>query len=526
MRHFPLFLDLQGRDVAVVGGGEVALRKVQALLSAGAVVTVVAPELHEVLAAQLAQHTQQAVLSDTTASVSAVAGTLHHVPAALPADPATILAAQWFVQAWLVVAATDNESVNAAVAAAGGTARKFVNVVDDSAKCSAIVPAVIDRSPLLVAVSTSGTAPMLARRVRRDIELLLDGGLGRLAQFFARWRERVTAAVRTPARRRELYDRWMDGEVARLVRAGREDAAGEALLASLEAPPSGSAVVAAAADAALASATLTAEQAVQGHVTLVGAGPGDAGLLTLAGLQALQRADVILVDRLVSAEVRALARRDALQVEVGKEGGGHSVTQEEIHRLLVHYAREGLNVVRLKGGDPFVFGRGGEELLCLRAAGIPYAVVPGVTAALACAAQAGLPLTHRDVARSVRFATAHCRGSSDETDWAGLAAEEGTLVLYMGLSQSPRVQRELLTRGRSAALPAAIIENGGRPEQRVVLTTLGHLAAAVRELQVGSPALLILGPAVELAAQLHWQGAAPVVYPAPAVAATSGDAAA
>jgi uroporphyrin-III C-methyltransferase/precorrin-2 dehydrogenase/sirohydrochlorin ferrochelatase len=255
---------------------------------------------------------------------------------------------------------------------------------------------------------------------------------------------------------------------------------------------------------------------VQGHVTLVGAGPGDAGLLTLAGLQALQRADVILVDRLVSAEVRALARRDALQVEVGKEGGGHSVTQDEIHRLLLHYAREGLNVVRLKGGDPFVFGRGGEELLCLRAAGIPYAVVPGVTAALACAAQAGLPLTHRDVARSVRFATAHCRGSSDETDWAGLAAEEGTLVLYMGLSQSPRVQRELLARGRTPHLPAAIIENGGRREQRVVLTTLGHLAAAVRDLQVGSPALLVLGPAVELTKQLHWQGAAPVLYPAPA----------
>ena len=497
MRHFPLFLDLHGRDVAVVGGGEVALRKVQALLSAGAVVTVVAPELHEALAAQLAQRTQQSVTADNPIH-SAAAGSLHHVAAALPADPAAVLVAEWFSRAWLVVAATDNEAVNTAVAAAGAQARKFVNVVDDSAKCSAIVPAVIDRSPLLVAVSTSGTAPMLARRVRRDIELLLDGGLGRLAQFFAHWRERVISAVRTPARRRELYDRWMDGEVARLVQAGREDAAGEALLATL------------------ADAASSADPAVQGHVTLVGAGPGDAGLLTLAGLQALQRADVILVDRLVSTEVRALARRDALQVEVGKEGGGHSVTQDEIHRLLLHYAREGLNVVRLKGGDPFVFGRGGEELLCLRAAGIPYAVVPGVTAALACAAQAGLPLTHRDVARSVRFATAHCRGSSDETDWAGLAAEEGTLVLYMGLSQSPRVQRELLARGRTPHLPAAIIENGGRLEQRVVLTTLGHLAAAVRDLQVGSPALLVLGPAVELAKQLHWQGAAPLLYPAPA----------
>ena len=505
MRHFPLFLDLQGRDVAVVGGGEVALRKVQALLSAGAVVTVVAPQLHDALAAQL---TQEPVTAAGAVHSSTAAGALHHVQIALPADSAAMLAAEWFTRAWLVVAATDNEAVNAAVAAAGAEARKFVNVVDDSAKCSAIMPAVIDRSPLLVAVSTSGTAPMLARRVRRDIELLLDGGLGRLAQFFARWRERVTSAVRAPSRRRELYDRWMDGEVARLVQGGREEAAGEALLASLSAAAS------------------AADPVVQGHVTLVGAGPGDAGLLTLAGLQALQRADVILVDRLVSAEVRALARRDALQVEVGKEGGGHSVTQDEIHRLLLHYAREGLNVVRLKGGDPFVFGRGGEELLCLRAAGIPYAVVPGVTAALACAAQAGLPLTHRDVARSVRFATAHCRGSSDETDWASLAAEEGTLVLYMGLSQSPRVQRELLARGRTPHLPAAIIENGGRLEQRVVLTTLGHLAAAVRDLQVGSPALLVLGPAVELTKQLHWHGTAPVLYPVPAAATTLDGAAA
>ena len=370
-------------------------------------------------------------------------------------------------------------------------------MVDDAAKCTAIVPAVIDRSPLLVAVSTGGTAPMLARRVRRDIELLLDQGLGRLAGFFARWRERVTQAVVSPARRRQLYDRWMDGAVARLVRDGREPDAERLLLESLE-------------DA-------THDDAIPvGHVTLVGAGPGDAGHLTLAGLQALQTADVVLVDRLVSAEVRALARRDALQMEVGKEGGGHSVTQDEIHRLMLEHAGAGRHVVRLKGGDPFVFGRGGEELLCLREAGIPYAVVPGVTAALACAAQAGLPLTHRDVARSVRFATAHCRGSADETDWAALAAEEGTLVLYMGLRQAPRIQRELVARGRPATWPVAIIENGGRAEQRTVLTTLGCLSAALREWQVKSPALLVLGPAVELAGQLHWRGAAPVRYPLPA----------
>ena len=481
MRHFPLFLDLQDREIAVVGGGEVALRKVTALLEAGARVTVVTPALHPQLAAL--QQRGKAVV---------------HLEAALPAESQALLEAAWFRRAWFVVAATDIEAVNAAVAAAGEQAHKFVNVVDDAAKCSAIVPAVIDRSPLLVAVSTGGTAPMLARRVRRDIELLLDGGLGRLAGFFARWRARVTATVTSPSRRRRLYDRWMDGEVARLVRDGHEDKATQVLLASLDGAAE--------------------ESAMAGHVTLVGAGPGDAGHLTLAGLQALQTADVVLVDRLVSAEVRALARRDALQIEVGKEGGGHSVTQEEIHRLMVEHAGRGQHVVRLKGGDPFLFGRGGEELLHLRAAGIPYAVVPGVTAALACAAQAGLPLTHREVARNVRFATAHCRGSADETDWAALAAEEGTLVLYMGLRQSSRVQRELLSRGRGADWPVAIIENGGRPEQHTVLTSLGHLAAAVRELRIGSPALLILGPAVSLATELHWRGNAPVHYPSRASA--------
>jgi uroporphyrin-III C-methyltransferase/precorrin-2 dehydrogenase/sirohydrochlorin ferrochelatase len=278
-----------------------------------------------------------------------------------------------------------------------------------------------------------------------------------------------------------------------LVRDGRENAADEALAASLISAPS-------------------VNSAARGHVTLVGADPGGAGLLTLAGLQALQRADVILVDRLVSAEVRALARRDALQVEVGKEGGGHSVTQEEIHRLLVHHAKLGLHVVRLKGGDPFIFGRGGEELLCLRAAGISYSVVPGITAALACAAQAGLPLTHRNVARSIRFATAHCRGSADDTDWGSLAAETDTLVLYMAVAQSARVQRELLVRGRPGSTPVAIIENGGRPEQRVVLTVLGQLTEAVREHVVRAPALLVIGEVASLARELHWFGAVPVTH--------------
>jgi uroporphyrin-III C-methyltransferase / precorrin-2 dehydrogenase / sirohydrochlorin ferrochelatase len=232
-------------------------------------------------------------------------------------------------------------------------------------------------------------------------------------------------------------------------------------------------------------------------------------------LQALQTADVVLVDRLVSDEVRALARRDALQVEVGKEGGGHAVTQDEIHALLLEHARAGLHVVRLKGGDPFIFGRGGEEAQVLREHGIPYAIVPGITAALAAGAYAGIPLTHRDHARSLRLATAHCRGSADETDWDALAAEQGTLVLYMGVRQASRVQRELLLRGRAAATPVAVVENAGRVEQRVVCSTLGTLAEALRVEAVKSPALLLVGEVTALARELHWFGAPPVTVGTP-----------
>ena len=247
-----------------------------------------------------------------------------------------------------------------------------------------------------------------------------------------------------------------------------------------------------------------------GGVALVGAGPGDPGLLTLNALRALEAAEVVLYDRLVGAGVLALANPDALLVEVGKSAGQHSMPQEDIHALMLEHARAGRRVVRLKGGDPFVFGRGGEELEILRAHGIPYRVVPGITAAVACAAYAGIPLTHRDHAQSVRLLTAHCRDGVDTLDWDALAQERQTLAIYMGVAGLEALRERLLAAGRAASTPFALVENGSRPEQRVVTGTLADLPDTARAHDVASPALLILGEVAGLAAQLHWFGAAPL----------------
>ncbi|GIX39839.1 MAG: hypothetical protein KatS3mg128_0888 [Silanimonas sp.] len=290
-------------------------------------------------------------------------------------------------------------------------------------------------------------------------------------------------------RRRQVLEALLRGPASDALRRGDVAAAEQAL------------------DAALAETP-----AAQGRVILVGAGPGDPGLLTLRGLRALNQADVILHDRLVSPEVLALARRDAERIEVAKEAGTHHVTQQRIHELLVEHARAGRTVVRLKGGDPFVFGRGGEELEALRAAGIPYEVVPGITAALACGAYSGIPLTHREHAQSVRFVTAHCRDSIDTLDWAALAQERQTLAVYMGVQGLATLRERLLAHGRAASTPFALVENGSRPEQRVLLGTLGELPERAAAASLRSPALLILGEVAALGARLHWFGAAPITH--------------
>ncbi|HJU38007.1 MAG TPA: siroheme synthase CysG, partial [Tahibacter sp.] len=354
-RLYPIFAELSARPVLVVGGGAVAQRKVAALLDAGADVRIGAPVLNR----QLAQWVDE--------------GRMRRIDGNFAPD--------WFDGVWLAIAATDDVAVNAAVAAEGARRRVFVNVVDDAARSTFQVPAVVDRAPLVVAISTGGAAPVLARLVREKLESLLDPALGSVARLAERWRGRIRGRLADLGRRRRFLERVFDGPIADLVRRGHDDAADAALGRALD---------------------RAAEQpSPQGSVVLVGAGPGDPGLLTLKGLRALNEADVILHDRLVSADVLKLARRDAVFVEVAKEAGNHRTTQDGIHALMLEHARAGRRVVRLKGGDPFVFGRGGEELEFLRAHGIPYEVVPGITAALACAAAAGVPLTDRRHARSV-----------------------------------------------------------------------------------------------------------------------------
>ena len=397
----------------------------------------------------------------------------------------------------LAIAATDDAEVNAAVAAAGRERNVLVNVVDDAARSSFIVPAIVDRSPLVIAVSSGGVAPVLARLVRERIEALFDGSLGRLATLLERWRGRIKAGRPDFGARRRFYEQLIRGRVAALVR-GHD--------------PRG-------AEAELRRALVDEAPVVGGSVALVGAGPGDAGLLTLNALRALQEADVVLHDRLVSRDVLDLARRDAERIAVGKSAGDHPVPQHRIHALMLEHARQGRRVVRLKGGDPFIFGRGGEELEFLRSHGVPFEVVPGITAAVACSAYAGIPLTHRDHAQSVRLVAAHGGDPADALDWAALARERQTVAFYMGVAGLGRIRDGLLAHGRAASTPVAIVENGSRPGQRVIVATLADVEAAGRAMQVESPALVIVGEVAALATELHWFGRAPVDWRAAHAAA-------
>ena len=469
MKYFPLFADLSGRRVLVVGGGEVGERKVRLLVEAGAHVDLVAPELSPALAA----------------AVAAVD------PRPLPGAGRVTLRSASFDDAQLdevvlAVAATDDRSVNARVAAAANSRGRLVNVVDDAELSGFIVPAIVDRSPLVIAVSTGGVAPVLARLVRERIESVLDESVGALASLFERWRSRIRAALPDVGRRRRWYEAAVRDGAAMYLRRGDVAAAERWIESSLAVAPT-----------------------PIGSVALVGAGPGDPGLLTLNALRALQEADVILHDRLVSTEVLQLARRDATRIEVGKRARGESVSQARIHELMLEHARAGRRVVRLKGGDPFVFGRGGEELECLASAGIPYEVVPGITAALACGAYAGIPLTHRDHAQSLRFVTAHDHESWGHREWSAAAAGRQTLCLYMGVAGLGALAAGLLAHGRGAATPVAVIENGTRADQRVTLARLDELADLAARGGLASPALVVVGEVAALASELHWFGVGP-----------------
>ena len=457
MQLFPLFTDLKGRTALVIGAGLVADRKIALLLSAGARVIVGAHAAHPQVQAR-------ARAGDVELRLA-------------PFDPA------WLDEAWLVIAATNDRALNRQVADAAAARRLFCNVVDDVALSSAQVPAIVDRAPITIAISSGGSAPVIARRLRERIESLFDPALGALAALAQRKRGAIRQARPELRARRDFYDWLMDGPVLGALRRSRPEEAEAAL------------------DQALGRNT----PAPAGKVLLVGAGPGDPGLLTLRGLRALNEADVILADRLVSPEVLALARRDAQVIDVGKAlGGPHETTQARIHALMVSHARQGRCVVRLKGGDPLVFGRGGEELQHLKRHGIAYEVVPGITAALACGAYAGIPLTHRDHAQSLTLATAHRRAEATQAP-DGLGDGQ-TRVYYMGVNRLPVLREQLLADGCAPSTPCALVENGSRPSQRTVFATLDTLASAAAGHRVQSPALVLVGEVTALGAELAWFG--------------------
>jgi uroporphyrin-III C-methyltransferase/precorrin-2 dehydrogenase/sirohydrochlorin ferrochelatase len=454
MNHFPLFLDLRDRAVLVVGAGVVAERKIALLLSAHARVTVVARTAHPQVRARAQAGEIVLHLADF--------------------EPSRL------DEAWLVVAATSDPVANRAVADAAQVRRLWCNVVDDAELSSAQVPAIVDRSPVVVAVSSGGAAPVIARRLRERIESLVEPAIGALSALAARRRLDIREARQDLGARRALYDWLLDGPVLAALRCHRPEHA-ETLL-----------------DQALSRRV----PAARGRVLLVGAGPGDPGLLTLRGLRALNEADVILHDRLVSGEVLALARRDAGRIAVGKmPGEDHEATQRRIHALLLEHARRDRCVVRLKGGDPLVYGRGGEELEFLRAHGVPYEVVPGITAALACGAYAGVPLTHRAHASTLTLATAHRRADLQEAAGAGQ-----TRVYYMGVERLADLCAELRRQRMDAATPCALVENGSRPGQRALHARLADVAHAARRHAVCSPALLIVGDVARLGTRLAWFG--------------------
>jgi uroporphyrin-III C-methyltransferase / precorrin-2 dehydrogenase / sirohydrochlorin ferrochelatase len=459
MDYFPIFLRLANEPVLVVGGGTVAERKVDLLLRTSAQVRVIAPELVPGLAER------------------AAAGEITHV--------ATEFRPEHLDGVRLAIAATDKHAINAWVARQAERRNIPVNVVDDRELSRFIVPAIVDRSPVVVAVGSSGDAPVLTRRLRERLESFLPQRLGTLARLAGKLRPTVKARIESPARRRKFWENFFDGTVAADVLAGRS------------------------VDAAEIASTLGTDGQDAGEVVLVGAGPGDPGLLTLRALRALQNADVILYDRLVSAEILDLARRDAERINVGKAAGGAQVSQDEINALLVQLAQQGKRVCRLKGGDPFIFGRGGEELEALAAAGVRFEVVPGVTAAAGCAAYAGIPLTHRDHAQSLVFVTGHTKDEADDSiDWDHLARPAQTVVFYMGLGHLERIVSRLRAHGAPESRGAAIVEQGTRAEQRVVTGSLADLPQKARQAGIQSPALLIVGEVTRLHATLQWFNAA------------------
>lgn len=456
MEYLPVSINIRGRRCVVVGGGDVALRKIDLLKSAGALVHVVSPYLCGELAKQ------------------SLSGAIAH--------SASVFEPTHLSGAALVIAATNEPEINRAVYENACARNIPVNVVDQPDLCTFVMPAVIDRSPILIAVSTGATSPVLARLLRARLESLIPARIGQLARLAGEFRERVKRHFLDPRARRIFWERTLQGDVAELALSGDMEAARHTLAEAID-------------HADTAEAT--------GEVYLVGAGPGDPDLLTFRALRLMQQADVVVYDHLVGDGILDLVRRDAHRMYVGKESNNHTLPQEDINDLLVRLAQQGKRVLRLKGGDPFIFGRGGEEINKLAREGIPFQVVPGITAASGASCYAGIPLTHRDVAHSCVFVTGHLRDGALDLDWNALARPGQTLVFYMGVGQLAAICRELANHGLSADMPAAVIENATSPAQRVITGTLQTLAHVARAASVKPPALIVIGEVVRMRHRLE-----------------------
>ena len=460
MDYLPIFLKVEGRPCLVVGGGKVAARKVALLHRAGATITTVSPVLCSELRTLLEQ------------------GVITHMAHEFQDEDLD--------EAVLVIAATDDEVVNRRVLELARSRRILVNVVDSPDLCSFIMPSIIDRSPVQIAVSTGGASPVLARLLRSQLESFIPAAYGRLAKLVDEYRQRVKQRFSNSKQRRYFWENILQGRVAELLFTGHEEKARAALEEAID--------------------DTDAHYNGPGEVYLVGAGPGDPDLITFRALRLMQQADVVVYDRLVSEPILDMVRRDAEMIYAGKARDQHTLSQESINQLLVRLAKEGKRVLRLKGGDPFIFGRGGEEIETLAGEGIPFQVVPGITAASGCAAYAGIPLTHRDYAQSCVFVTGHLKDGSIDLDWENLAKPAQTIVFYMGLHSIPVLSRELVTHGLPKTTPVALVQQGTTHKQRVYIETLDSLQDLAEREQLKPPTIIIVGEVVSLHEKLSWFG--------------------
>lgn len=456
MDYFPLFLNLKQQACMIIGGGEIAVRKLRLLRSAGADVTVVAPALCDEMMGLV--KTGEVRWQPAEFSIAQINGQR------------------------LVIAATDHPSVNQAVYTACEAAGILVNSVDDPSHSRFITPAIVDRAPLTIAISTGGGVPVLARHLRAQLEAMIPHGWGDLAKLGSELRERCKEKMPDPATRRDFWESVLASPIPDQVFSGQIDKARAQLIEAID----------------------NRDQANLGAVYLVGSGPGNPDLLTFRALRLMQQADVVLYDNLVSDEIMDMVRRDAERIYVGKKSNNHALPQEEINQLLVRLALEGKKVLRLKGGDPFIFGRGGEEIEELAEHGIAFEVVPGITSAAGASCYAGIPLTHRDYAQSVTFVTGHRRAGETDLDWPRLVNPSETVVIYMGVAQSGYIAEQLIQHGRACDTPVAIVERATTHAQRVITGTLCELAQLIQDHHIKPPALFIVGDVVKLHEKLNW----------------------